>query len=182
MDTLTNWSRLHPSFRLLITTRDDRITPALRNACHLIVLQTGDLVNSEANSSTQTFFQQRFSDITASYPSLPPIWPEMTIIKQLTDHAAGLFIWAEIVMRYLTQLNLILYGGFRERGDTIDGPYRQILRSFQTSKNHISDTLKRVVGTIALAKSPLYRGDLKSGKKRMMNQLTSFSINFHLLF
>lgn len=168
LNTIMKWSQLHPSFKLLITSRDERIPAPLRNVCHNIVLETGDLVSPEANNDILFFFQKRFADIAATCTSLPPSWPEMSIIKQLTDRAAGLFIWAETVMRYLEQgfpkqqLNLILSGPFREKGDAIDELYQQILRfSFQSSKAHMLDILKRVVGAIVLAKTPLYRCDLK---------------------
>lgn len=168
LNTIIKWSQLHPSFRLIITSRDDRITPSLRNVCHHIVLETGDLVSSDTNSDIQIFFQHRFAEIAAVYPSLPSLWPGTQIIKQLTDHAAGLFIWAETVVRFLEQgpanhqLDLILSGAFRVTGDVINELYLQILRlSFQKATAHMLDVLKRVVGAIVLARTPIHRRDLR---------------------
>jgi hypothetical protein len=127
MDTVIKWSRLHPAFKLLITSRDQGICPAFRKVCFHIALETGGLVSPEANFDIQSFFEQRFAHITSSYEdSLPPSWPEKPIIKRLTDRAAGLFIWAETVIRFLEQgppkeqLDLVLDGTFREEGDAID--------------------------------------------------------------
>lgn len=98
----------------------ERMPPSLRSVCHHFALETGDLVSFEANNGIQIFLGQRFADIAATYTSLPPSWLGMSIISQLTDRAAGLFIWAETVLRYLEQgfpeqqLNLILCGPFRE--------------------------------------------------------------------
>src|ERR1700687_5440096 len=44
MDSLTKWSRLHPCFKLLVTSRDHGITPEFRAVCHHVALETGDLV------------------------------------------------------------------------------------------------------------------------------------------
>jgi hypothetical protein len=170
MNTITNWSRLDPSFKLLITSRDDRIPQSFRDVCHHVALEAGDLASFQARADIQVFFERRFADIASPYPSLPPLWPGQPIIKQLTDYAAGLFIWAETVMRFLEQgfpeeqLDLVLAGTFRdsEEGNVVDELYRQILRlSFNNSTDHILATFRRVVGAIALAKTPLHRIDLQ---------------------
>lgn len=167
INTIIKWSRLHPSFKLIITSRDQGITPAFRAVSYHIALETGDLVTVEGSLDIQSFFEQRFADIASSCPSLPSTWPGESVIKQLTDRAAGLFIWAETVIRFLEQgfpkgqLDLILRGTFREEGDVIDELYRQILRlSFSNSGGDLLDTFKRVVGAIVLAKTALYRNDL----------------------
>ena len=168
MDTLTKWSRLNPRFKLFVTSRDHGITPAFRAACHHIALETGGLVAAESNRDIQNFLEQRFSEITSTYPSLPPSWPGESVIKRIVDRAAGLFIWADTVVRFLEQgfpkeqLDLILGGTFRDEEGGIDELYRQILHlTFKNSKNRILDVFKGVVGAIALAKTPLHRTDLK---------------------
>jgi hypothetical protein len=167
MDTIIKWSRLPPAFKLLITSRDQGIPPAFRKACYHIALETGYLVSAETNLDIQSFFEQRFAVFPSSYESLPLSWPEKPIIKRLTDRAAGLFIWAETVMRFLEQglpkeqLDVVLEGTFREEGDAIDELYRQILhQSFKNSSSRVLDTFRRVIGAIVLAKTPLHRTDL----------------------
>jgi hypothetical protein len=165
MDTITRWSRLHPSFKLFITSRDQQITPSFRNVSYHIFLETGDLTSHESNIDIQKYFEQRFAEIASGFPSLPS-WPGPSIIKQLTNHAAGLFVWADTVMRYLeegfpkTRLERILGGAFREPGDAVDQLYQQILQlSFKNAE--VLDLYRRVVGAIVLAKMPLHRVDLK---------------------
>jgi hypothetical protein len=164
MDTITKWSRLDPSFKLFVTSRDQHITPLFRKACHHISLETGDLTSHESHIDIQRYFEQRFAEISSEYPSLHS-WPGSSIIKQLTDRAAGLFVWADTVMRYLeqdfpkSQLERILGGAFREEGDTIDQLYQQILR-LSVKGAEVLKTYKRVVGVIVLAKIPLHRVDL----------------------
>jgi hypothetical protein len=166
MDTITTCSRLHSSFKLFVTSRDQNITPSFRKVCYHISLETGDLTSHESNIDIQRFFERGFTEITSHYPSLQS-WPGPSIIKQLTDHAAGLFVWADTVMRFLeqdypkTQLECILGGGFREEGDAIDQLYQQILR-LSLSGAEMLKTYKRVVGAIVLAKRPLRRVDLAS--------------------
>lgn len=166
MDSITKWSSLHPMFKLIITSRDQGIPPALQNACHRIILETGDLVGAQSNLDIQCFFEQRFAHIASRYPSLQS-WPGESIVKQLTDIAAGLFIWAETVARFLEQgppnkqLKLVLDGNFREEGNGIDNLYHQILRlSFEDAKTYVLQTFRNVIGAILLAKIPLYRNDL----------------------
>ena len=166
MDTITKWFHLHPMFKLLITSRDQGMMPAFRNACRHIALETGDLVSTQSNLDIQRFFEHRFARLASLYPSLST-WPGESTIRRLTDLAAGLFIWAETVVRFLEkgsptkQLMDILGGNFREDGDGIDNLYRQILHlSFENTKAHILLTFKRVVGIILLAKIPLHRNDL----------------------
>src|ERR1700722_15871701 len=165
MDTLIKWSRLHPSFKLVITSRDQNITRSFREVCHHIPIATGNLVSHETGRDMQTFFERRFADIASQYPSLQS-WPGLSIIRQLTDRAAGMFIWAETVIGFLDQgppkdqLDLILGGAFREEGDVIDQLYEQILRySFRNAK--VLDTFKRVVGAIVLGKTPFHRDGLE---------------------
>jgi hypothetical protein len=164
MDTITKWSRLHPSLKLFITSRDQYITPAFRRVCHHITLNTGGLADGEVNADIQRFFESRFADIASQY-HLRSSWPGKSVIRRLTNHAAGLFIWAETVIRFVEQglpekqLKFILKGEFRNEGDAIDQLYEQILRT-SFKDNNVADTVKRVVGAIVLAKTPLYRGDL----------------------
>src|SRR5882762_1865557 len=99
-NTLTCWSHLHPSIKLVVTSRDKRIPPSFVSVCDPIVLETGDLVSPEENDDIQTFIECRFARIVPYYPSLPPTWPGHSTIKRLTECAAGLFIWAETAIKY----------------------------------------------------------------------------------
>jgi len=71
-NTLTAWSRLHSSIKLVVTSRDERIPTSFIGVCDHIVLQTGDLVSSEEQNDIQIFMECRFAEIAPRYPSLPP--------------------------------------------------------------------------------------------------------------
>jgi hypothetical protein len=165
METITQWSLLHPSLKFIITSRDHNITPSFRQVSHRISLNSVESAGWE-KIDIRIFFEQRFAEISSKYPSLHS-WPGTAIIKQLVDRAAGLFIWANTVIRFVDQglpkqqLNLILGGAFHEEGDAIGKLYQQILRlSFNNPRERVSDTFKKVVGAIVVAKTPLHRKDL----------------------
>jgi Mrp family chromosome partitioning ATPase len=185
LDTLMKWFDFHPMFKLVITSRDQDIPPAFRRACHCIILETGDLVSAQSNLDIQLFFEQRLAHITSRYPSLQ-LWPGEPIIKRLTDRAAGLFIWAETVVRFLDQgrgfpdeqLELVLDGNFHEEGNAIDRLYRQILHlSFKDFDVHVLHTFKMVMGAILLAKIPLSRHDLYHFLGRLKNSSIDFILD-----
>ena len=152
---------------MVVTSRDHGITQAFRNVCDHIVLCTGELVSSDASNDVEQFFTRRFSEIRALFPSLPPTWPDRSVIAQLTELAAGLFIWADTVIRFVEQgvaneqLDLLLASRFREGGDRVNALYAQILLlSFKDCKSDIYEKFTAVVGAIVLAKAPLRRVDL----------------------
>lgn len=186
MDTLMKWLHLHPMFKLVITTRDQDIPPVFRNACHHIILETGDLVSAQSNLDIKYFFEKRLAEIASWYPSLQS-WPGESITKQLTDRAAGLFIWAQTVVSFLDkhrgfhdeQLELVLGGSFYEEGDALDRLYNKILHfSFKdySGHAHVLDTFKYVIGAILLAKVPLHLHNLY----HLLGWLKNSSIDFIL--
>jgi hypothetical protein len=164
MNTITRWSRLHPCFKLFVTSRDQYITSSFRQVCYHISLETGDLTSLESNIDIYKFFERRFAEISSNHPSLQS-WPGSSVIEQLTNRAAGLFVWADTVMRYLeqglpkTRLEHILRGSIRREGDAVDQLYQRILQLSFIGAEAL-DVYKRTVGAIVLAKRPLRRVDL----------------------
>jgi hypothetical protein len=166
--TLKDWSRLPPAFKLLVTSRDEHdIHNSLQNISQHVVLPTGELAEPEASHDISFFFQKGFAEITESYrDSLLPSWPGVATIELLTKRSAGLFIWAQTVMRLMLeggpedQLALVVDGN--DEGINIDELYKQILvHSFGKVSRPVFDAFKTVVGAVLLAKTPLHRGDLK---------------------
>jgi hypothetical protein len=100
---------------------------------------------------------------------LPP-WPEKPAIDQLTERAAGLFVWAKTAMTFMeeedgdpdSRLERVLSGKLGQGTDNIDSLYRQILAfNFRKSSNSTLELFREVVGAITFAKTPLRRNDLK---------------------
>jgi len=76
----------------VVTSRDDRIPESFRAVCHRILLDTGDIARPEAVDDVRIFIEKPFAAIAALNHSLPPTWPGQSIIRQLTNRAAGLFV------------------------------------------------------------------------------------------
>jgi hypothetical protein len=162
LKTLVQWTRLPKKFKLIITGRDDRIPDSFRTACKIIVLPTGGGVNTDANNDIRQFFEERFAELVGSSIA----WPGEQIIRDLTTRAAGLFIWAETIMRSLEQdlseeqLELLLSGDYGEE-DNLTNLYRKILNSaFRGAKKRTLEIYKIVISTLVLAKVPFRYDDL----------------------
>ena len=163
ISTFMGWSCLSKTLKIIITGRDDRVPKSFRTICKQIVLPTGDSVTTDTNCDIHRFFEERFAELGGS---LLPGWPGGQIIDTLTACAAGLFIWAETVMRFMEhglpdeQLDLVLAGDLGE-GDSITELYKQILEaSFRGATARTLEVFKLVVSTIVLAKVPLTIDDL----------------------
>jgi len=145
-------------FRLIVTGRDERVPLLFRSCCKQIELPTGAEVDLDTTQNIRKFFEHRFADIGG--PSLDD-WPGEKVLDTLTTRAAGLFIWAETVIRFVEQglpdeqLEHVLHGDLG-KGDNVTKLYRQILElSFRDANARMLNVLNRVVTAILLAKIPL---------------------------
>ena len=170
LDTLARWPLLPRSFKLVVTSRNERL-PSLfydQRVCRRIVLETGDSVNLETYQDIQIFFEKSFNIIRPGI-GMESTWPGNPAIDRLTQRAAGLFIWAKTAIAFMEEkrgkpadkLKLILAGDLGPRSDNIDTLYRQILKFYFNDVDDITfELFKAVVGTIIIAKAPLHRDDL----------------------
>jgi hypothetical protein len=169
LKTLISWSQLSRSFKILVASRgEDDITKSLQEISQRIHLYTGPQVDPETSRGIRRFFEMGFADIARHYPELPQPWPEPVVVEELTEHAAGLFVWAKAVMTLVkqdhpsSQLSLILDGQIGNVAD-IDTLYRNILtRAFKEPTPDIVASFKAVVGAIVFSKEPLSRSDLQN--------------------
>jgi hypothetical protein len=127
------------------------------------MLHTGDNVDDDANKDIRHFFQEHFAELGGS--SFPK-WPGEYVLDALTQRAAGLFIWAETVVRFLEQglpneqLSLVLKSDLGGE-DSITKLYRQVLKSaFRDANSRMLEVTRVVMSTIVLAKVPLYYADV----------------------
>jgi len=164
LHTLQRWAQLSKNCKLLVTSRaESDIKRCFATGAQHIELKTGTLVNKETSEDVSKFLTSEFARIADVYGSLPPNWPGEAVVKKLTDKAAGLFIWATTVTRFMEdgipteQLSMILDGG-PEMGD-IDVLYITILNN--AFKGHCVQFAKAILGTIVLAKIPLNEHDLQ---------------------
>jgi len=165
--TLKKWQHMPKKFKLLITARGEAdIKKCFNSISHShIELHTGGLVSQQTSDDICYYFKNEFAHIVEDYhPMLSSSWPGMSIINQLTTQAAGLFIWAETVIRFMAQgdppkqLSLIQAG--KVGIANIDTLYYTILKnSFKNSS--VLGSFNAVAGVIVLARMPLPQHDLR---------------------
>lgn len=89
-NTVTHWSRLPETFKLIVTGRDDRAPNSFRTSCKQIEFSTGEEGSMDAKQDVHRFLVvQRFTEIGS--PSLTD-WLGERVLDILTTRAAGLFI------------------------------------------------------------------------------------------
>jgi hypothetical protein len=165
--TLKRWASFSGKFKLLVTSRGESdIEQFFSTTNHYLHdIRTGHTVDHQSFEDVRKFLKHEFQEIAAGYSSsLQSDWPGDQAIEKLTSRAAGLFIWARTVVKFVTrgdppeQLSRVLEGG--GTGD-IDALYALILNaSFPEPTEKVIKTFRSVIGTIILAKRPLPVGSV----------------------
>jgi hypothetical protein len=161
MKSLDSWSKLPKKFKLVVTSRGEMdIERTFRATSHFsIVISTGDDVDMHSSNDIRTYFKQEFRRVVSDYESLNDEWPGEPTIDSLTKKAAGLFIWAKTVIRFIemgspkAQLELISEGsGF----DDLTRLYTRLLKiAFPARNVKHNDKVRSILATVVLAKRPL---------------------------
>ncbi len=172
LDSLKCWSNLPSIFKLIVTSRYlPDIRTKLGAVSHRIDLTVGDDVSEDSKSDIGVFFTKKFGEISSRSSSLSN-WPKKEVIEEMTDCAAGLFIWAYMVVTYIGRrtaddpadrlrvvLNDIKTQSGIERGDQVDHLYARIIfETFRDSENR--KKAKSILAAVSLAKEPLWKDDL----------------------
>jgi NACHT domain len=162
MRTLESWSRLGGGYKLVITSRGEHDIERLFSTIshRLIEICAGEVVASQSSDDVRSFLEDQFKQIAAQYTRfLPADWPGSGTILDLTKRAAGLFIWAKTVVKFVTrgepdeQLQKILEGSGI---DGIASLYSLILNtSFPDPSEDFLRSFYSLVGGIIFAKAPL---------------------------
>jgi hypothetical protein len=167
LDTVARWSRLPPSFKLIVTSRDEKdIRSELLPLKHAsLTLWTGSGHDQQTYHDIRAYLASRFERIARNYPSMSSDWPGACIIDGLTEKAAGLFIWATTVIRFVDQgdpeeqLDSVqthvvggdLYDLYKNILNTAFGPHPSI---------DLAGRFRTITGAIILAKTPLSPNEL----------------------
>lgn len=138
---------------------------ALSSISHCVELSSGRAVSCQSSDDIHWFLVQQLAHIASEYPdSLPPDWPGLTIIEELTRPAAGLFIWAKTLIKFVhlgepqEQLAQIHERDVGHGDMTV--LYMQILdTSFKHPNPNFASWFCAVAGTIIVAKTPFSCGD-----------------------
>jgi NACHT domain len=169
MRTLGSWSGLPGRFKLIVTSRDESDIARVfsKTKHHPIEISAGQMVQVQSLRDIRTFITGQLQEqVVDQYEdSLPADWPGPRVIDDLADKAAGLFIWAQTVVKFISlgepqqRLNLVLEG--RGTGN-MNAIYSQILNTaFGHANEEELDTFRRVLGAVVLAKEPLPSSSLQ---------------------
>jgi hypothetical protein len=164
LDTLICWSHMPGTFKLIITGRNERMPRLLFSSCRQIELLVGAEASEDTNEDIRLFFERRFAGTGSCFL---PDWPTGRVVDILTARAAGLFIWAETVVRFVEQglpeerLEHVLDGDLGQV-DNVTQLYRQILELLfpEASDRTLLNVLNQVMTAIIFAKIPLHVDDL----------------------
>ncbi len=181
LESLAGWAELPGVFKLVVTSRDHfDLRATLGNVSRQIVLTTGEDVSDDSTSDIRTFFTIKFAAIRATF-SLPSDWPSEAVIQEMANYAAGLFIWADIVIKYVGQRtggcnpskrladvlsDIKLHPGNQQSKRRVfdgglDRLYARILfEAFRHSKRDERNNATRTLAAVVLAKEPLRKSDL----------------------
>jgi hypothetical protein len=161
------WTCLSSHFKLVVTSRpEDDLFRTLSTISYPIELVSGPKVSTSSSRDIRLFLSCEFARVANQYSgSLSSAWPGAKAIEEFTKRSAGLFIYADTLIKFVDegqpveQLERVL----RETVDhgNLTHLYRQILIvSFKDPSTTVLEGFKNVTGTIILAKIPLRRQDV----------------------
>jgi hypothetical protein len=162
MDSLCRWSQLPSKFKLVVTSRGEMdIEQTFETTSHSsIVISTGEDVDVHSSDDIRAYLQREFQKIASRYKqSLEAGWPGESVINTLTNRAAGLFIWAKTLIKFIkmgppeTQLELISKG--TGLGGMTDLYPRLLEIAFPEQAIQSNDAVCSIFATVILAERPL---------------------------
>jgi hypothetical protein len=162
MRTLDGWSKLPTKFKLVVTSRGEMdIEQVFQSASHIsIVVSTGKDVDMHSSRDIREYLKHEFRIITSRYSkSLNAEWPGDPAIDALVNRAAGLFIWAKTVIRFInmgppkSQLRLVSEGS--GLGGMTELYSRLLGIAFPEQAVQSTTAARSILATVILAKRPL---------------------------
>lgn len=188
LKSLIRWTKLSgfANFKLIVTSLDrPDIGEMLGGMSLRIDLTTGEGVTADSSRDIETFFTKKFAWIREDFPhsNLPPDWPSRGDMEEMTTYAAGLFLWADLVIKYVGQhtsgsrpakrLNDVLSdikpgaeGQSRKRrvvniDESVDRLYaRMLFEALQYSTPEEREEAKGFIAAVVLAKERLRKNDV----------------------
>ncbi|KLO19719.1 WD40 repeat-like protein [Schizopora paradoxa] len=169
--TIDQWNSEMPRpCRLIVTSRADAdIEKQLDIISHPLVLDAGHILTDESRDDIKFFFEQKFKTMEVG-----DSWPGVEVIAQLTQYAAGLFVWATTVVNFVEEP----YGDKKRRlkevlknmakvsdADYMGQLYMQILFASSPIRNSEGipterNSMSLVLASMALLKKPLPKKEL----------------------
>ncbi len=132
------------------------------------------MFSDDSKRDIMTFLEKKFEEIRDDLKDLklPSDWPGGNVMRVMMDFAAGLFIWADMVINYIAQpaaddplarLQIVLDDMKTQSGieqcDQVDILYARIIfEAFQKSTRR--NKAKSILAIVLLAKEPLRKSDV----------------------
>ncbi|KIM20243.1 hypothetical protein M408DRAFT_308850 [Serendipita vermifera MAFF 305830] len=162
MQMLARWSHLPRRFKLMVTSRGESdICRLFQTTSHYLVeISTGQAVKPQSSSDIMAFLGHEFEKIADEYPnSLPSGWPGLDVIRRLTEMAGGLFVWVEVILKFIKQGDPHQRLGYILQGDVsgdLGTLYSSVLGiSFPDPSDEELANFRAIMGTVILMKNPL---------------------------
>ncbi len=170
LQSIAGWADLPGTFRLVVTSRDiPDIHTALVKVSSPVSLTTGKEASAEAKSDTQVFFRMKFEEMRKDFEGVRSDWPGEQVFQRLTEHAAGSFIWAKMVVELVGKLGPqtvdhledMLSGVEAGSVGLMDNLYAKMLFDvFAPLDGKERKASRSVLAAILLARDPLRKRDL----------------------
>jgi len=185
-NTIKNWLQVPFTVKLFITSRNDSdiwsVMSSIEQAIQQQKLLTGKvaLTDETTISDIHIFFERQFEEIRNHYTYLGDSskWPGEGTVNKLTTYAAGMFIWAKLVIGFinsaelprmrlkhiLTNLQANTFNDIQagEATKRINQLYGQILYSvFEGLNPQEVEICQTILGVILCARVPLNLATLK---------------------
>ncbi|CCA77067.1 hypothetical protein PIIN_11052, partial [Serendipita indica DSM 11827] len=161
LQTLTAWSRLPTSCKLIVTSReeDDIARMFALNPPHTIDLLATQETVSQSKRDIQAFLTEELRKVASKYTIRSVEWPQTTTIEALAIKANGLFIWASTVIEYLRAGNpreLLEEIIKEDRVTGMDSLYTTVLQTaFPNPRPTLMEDIRTILGGLAVAKETL---------------------------
>ncbi|KDQ18542.1 hypothetical protein BOTBODRAFT_74046, partial [Botryobasidium botryosum FD-172 SS1] len=166
LSALVAESRHLPScVRILITSRpSDDIAGAFDKQPHVKCRSLE--ITAENSKDVKAFLRHSLAQIAQSrrHLTLDPGWPGCPVLRVLTTHAGGLFIWADTAVKYMDdgmnpvqRLDVLVSGVTpKDRVDSLSQLYATVLHACQRwDDEEFCSAFCRLFGVILVAKLPL---------------------------
>ncbi|KAF7348813.1 WD40 repeat-like protein [Mycena venus] len=150
--------KLPPVFRFFITSRPESDIAVRFGGDPSITEMQLDITTDATRHDISAYLHERLQNIRHLKRTLKPDWPGQHVIKALTDHSGGLFIWASTACKFIQRdpkprLEIVLTSGV---ANNLDELYTVALRnSVDWSNGSSAKDARGVLGAVVLSRMPI---------------------------
>ncbi|KIJ36187.1 hypothetical protein M422DRAFT_179718, partial [Sphaerobolus stellatus SS14] len=164
LESLADWAKEPElNFKMIVTSRNQKeIQDAIGDCSYHLPIHTGVAVDTASTQDIQIFLKDRFQQLKVDLRNFP------NIINQMSQYAAGLFIWAKLAISYISAgvatqrlenvlMNMGQLGQVKNDNNlNLDRLYAQILYSiFENCTQKEKKQYEMILGSLIFARSSL---------------------------